>query len=255
MFPHNGLTRTSIDQLNEDDKVLILPHHAGLNDFFSTISYLIDVFLTKKIPISNIYCCNTAYDDLRKYFNFELINYVYDNTELDMLKKINVKVFRDHFPSYTNKNISEGLHLTNFIKIRDDVYDKITLHHCKVGVHLRHKATECGLNQTEISKEIEISTQGLNKIFKLNEDKLIYISSDQTKYVEQLSTGRNIILRKSLLCTSTWQFRKNDTLNVVEDIINLSLCDRIYYTAGHFTQLIQTFSNKKIEYIDLRNIS
>ena len=250
----------------------------GLNDCLCTLAGSINFALLNNISPKNIYFTHDTYHNLHEFFIFKDINYISNATNFEIPENTltfqRSETFIQHGHSINPKTIQK------YIQLHPKILKEAELYKAKIGIHFRSLELEkyaSSVNPARYPKQCKDESELAYKQRYKKENELIYsqeasniIVNNLTNYLDSfikiyetnefvfvsfdeptiqifLSTLKNIkFIPKFHKAFAHLEGRNLYTKDAVLDLAILSLCERVYYTAGSYTRASKFFNQNLI---------
>lgn len=215
---------------------ILIDVKSGMNDCVSMLNYMLQYCHKNNISYDNIYFRSVLYE-FSNYFDINTINYI----KSDVIPKVELfnKLILVGKHVHTLKNIDKPYHVSNFLRLKNDIIKNHNEYNDYVAIHCR------ALYDNNYS---DFLNKYINKIEKIiSENEKVCIFSDTDKIFNHLPSGKNIIHEKTGVRDMTsWIQRKASSHIAVDHIVKIGKCKQVYTTKGGFCKLAKAFVNKNL---------
>ena len=228
--------------MNENFKLLV-DVESGLNDVFSGLAYNIDFFYKNRLNYKNLHF-TSKYGDLNEYFNIDKIKYI-ENPNVDEYSFISVFCSGHD----TNLNYSNDRHISNFIKVKDEIKKDFKSYEDYIAVHFRFMDLENGKSIED--SELNLYIDSFFKRYKKNEKYLIFSDSVVIgNKLNNIEDNIELVLPEIDLNVGGGgqkiEKRKKFLYKTILDLYSMSTCRAIYRTKGRFVYSTKIFNKHSI---------
>jgi hypothetical protein len=227
--------------MNEDFK-LLLDAKSGLNDVFSGLAYNIEFFRRNKLNHENLHF-TSRYGDLNEFFNIKDIKYIEkpNRNDYNFISTICIG-------GETNLNYSNQYHISNFIKVKDEIKKDFKSYEDYIAIHFRFMDLENGKSIED--SELNLYVKTFFDRYRKNEKYVIF--SDSTIIGNKINIENNIelVLPEANINAGDYggkfEKRKQFLHKSISDLYSMSTCKVIYRTKGMFVNSTKLFNKNSI---------